>query len=87
MNTESSPYVEHNVFTCDRPQASQNRGRSAHIRQVLIEVLITQSVPLLQTQITKAGTFKMQSAVHNFLNVFNKSSREFYKNLRNVEGK
>lgn len=36
-----------NLFTCDRPQSSQNRGRSAHICQKLVEVLVTQSVPLL----------------------------------------
>ncbi|TNN70009.1 hypothetical protein EYF80_019685 [Liparis tanakae] len=33
MTTESFPYVEHKVFTCDRPQAAQDRGRSAHICQ------------------------------------------------------
>lgn len=44
-NSISSHYFH--LFTCDRPQATQNRGRSAHICQKLVEVLVAQSVPLL----------------------------------------
>lgn len=44
MQTGTLEYIR---VTSDRSQPSQNRGRPAHVCQKLVEVLITQSIPLL----------------------------------------